>query len=860
MSSYTWICLILNFLQTRNPPILPCLHKKPHLRKPSASGQTASFDDDLERLRGFGHDNKETLGELLFHFFRRYAYDLDYEKNVISVREGKLISKEGKKWHLMQNNRLCVEEPFNTERNLGNTADDTSVRGIHLELRRAFDLVKDAMLHECLEEYAFPATEEKIWEKPAPKPPPVLTRSRSQSQSSRGNRGGFGNRGGARHGPNGQRNSGRRSSSAAAFNKFTLPQVSLYGLSGRDHPSRDQLQAQHEQLQLHHELFNKFQFLRAEEQRLLQTQTQLHAQMQTQGSTNGSSLSHQPPTMMDQHRTFMTNQIPLTDPLRGGQFFHPFQYPQVPGTPQQSVHTQPSSPSMKPVQPDLRRSLHRSSVADNSSASNRSHSQPARPMPPNVAAQNLPPVPLNSHAFLQYQQQFRQHQLYGAFEVAQGRPRPVEIPVYQDPRRISTDPPFEESVPKEYVGYWVNDSPPQRGYRDEQVIQRLPMYQDLHPRVRGVPPNLSRLRDTSRSPSPSPAIPFRDRSLSIRSASSAPSQPAQPRFERAQPSVLAPRAFGPAVSNGNEMWTIPDYSTVADTSSHTTTISEATSASDERQYETPISAEVETPGRGLDESFTLDNPHQFFHAQPVPEQSRMPLGHRNGNFDLTPRNVNPHAGEVAVSPTTNYRQDNLSKPSGGLGIQFGEHEVRRPSVKAEDKVSPKTARSVVAVPLSEPKSEQKPPVPLPLLSPVREVRTPSPTAKRREDARFGAQRNLQRPSGKMDLYIPPFAELLRAKQEKQNSEPAQKPNGALPARENVKVDDSLEISPTSQPSQAHKADHIPGENPKGAVPHVLANGWQQQLGKKGKKNKSRPSSSNFPGEQMPINEAERKGG
>lgn len=120
---------------------------------------------------------------------------MEYEKKVVSVREGKLISKEGKKWHLMQNNRLCVEEPFNTERNLGNTADDTSFRGIHLELRRAFDLVKEAKFDECLEEYVFPATEEKIREKPPPKPPPVLTRSRSQSQSSRGNRGGYNIRG-----------------------------------------------------------------------------------------------------------------------------------------------------------------------------------------------------------------------------------------------------------------------------------------------------------------------------------------------------------------------------------------------------------------------------------------------------------------------------------------------------------------------------------------------------------------------------------------------------------------------------------------------------------------------------------------
>ena len=112
LSSYTWICMILNFLQTRNPPILPSLHKKPHARTDS---KIATFNDDLDKLRDFGRNNKETTGELLFNFFRRYAHDLDIETDVISVREGRLISKEAKKWHLMQNNRLCVEEPFNIE-------------------------------------------------------------------------------------------------------------------------------------------------------------------------------------------------------------------------------------------------------------------------------------------------------------------------------------------------------------------------------------------------------------------------------------------------------------------------------------------------------------------------------------------------------------------------------------------------------------------------------------------------------------------------------------------------------------------------------------------------------------------------
>ena len=74
-----------------------------------------------------------------------------------------------KSWLLAINNRLCVEEPFNTMRNLGNTADDTSFRGIHLELRRAFDLIAAGKLDECCEQYVFPKEEEKPEEEDTPK-------------------------------------------------------------------------------------------------------------------------------------------------------------------------------------------------------------------------------------------------------------------------------------------------------------------------------------------------------------------------------------------------------------------------------------------------------------------------------------------------------------------------------------------------------------------------------------------------------------------------------------------------------------------------------------------------------------------
>ena len=73
----------------------------------------------------------------------------------------------------MQNNSLCVEEPFNTSRNLGNTADEATVKGLQLEFRRAVHYLAD---HTSLElacwPYQFPTSENPRPERHLPNLPP----------------------------------------------------------------------------------------------------------------------------------------------------------------------------------------------------------------------------------------------------------------------------------------------------------------------------------------------------------------------------------------------------------------------------------------------------------------------------------------------------------------------------------------------------------------------------------------------------------------------------------------------------------------------------------------------------------------
>ncbi|KAK6336254.1 hypothetical protein TWF696_001815 [Orbilia brochopaga] len=235
LSSYTWICMMINFLQTREPPILPSLHQREHKKLPPQNGVDVSFDDDIEKLRGFGDANTESLGSLLFNFFKRYGYEIDFEKSVVSVRMGKLISKAEKKWDNLFGNRLCVEEPFSITRNLSNGADDNAVRGIHEEFRRAFRLLAESPpnIASWSEEYIFPKDEQisaSDFVKPASRPV-QMTRSNSANKGRSGDSGRARNRqfGGYGSNPRNATFNSRRASSGSNYALAAgLPQITTH--------------------------------------------------------------------------------------------------------------------------------------------------------------------------------------------------------------------------------------------------------------------------------------------------------------------------------------------------------------------------------------------------------------------------------------------------------------------------------------------------------------------------------------------------------------------------------------------------------------------------------------------------------
>ncbi|KAF4586419.1 hypothetical protein EYR38_010695 [Pleurotus pulmonarius] len=153
LSSYGYVLLVIYFLvHVKNPPVLPNLQQMPPLRPISEedthlNGHNIWFFDDIELLRQRWHsDNNESVADLLIDFFRYYSRDFPYNTGVASIRAG-LLKKDSKGWQndlsnqryndARERNRLCIEDPFETDFNVGRCVTKDGLYTIRGEFMRA---------------------------------------------------------------------------------------------------------------------------------------------------------------------------------------------------------------------------------------------------------------------------------------------------------------------------------------------------------------------------------------------------------------------------------------------------------------------------------------------------------------------------------------------------------------------------------------------------------------------------------------------------------------------------------------------------------------------------------------------------
>jgi len=146
LSSYAYVLLATFLLQTRSPPILPCLQNfsRPTFRL-RVNEWKCDYYDQVEALQDYGRHNDESLGELLLAFFDYWNRGHDYQNSVISVRQGKLLKKHEKNWTRRigsERHLLCIEDPFITSHDLGRVIDKHSIKTLRDEFKRASQIMR----------------------------------------------------------------------------------------------------------------------------------------------------------------------------------------------------------------------------------------------------------------------------------------------------------------------------------------------------------------------------------------------------------------------------------------------------------------------------------------------------------------------------------------------------------------------------------------------------------------------------------------------------------------------------------------------------------------------------------------------
>lgn len=839
LSSYTWICLIIAFLQLRNPPVLPALHQLPH-KLPKPDGTTSDFADDLEKLSGFGSKNKSSEAELLFQFFRFYAHEFDYDQHALSVRRGKLVTKQEKNWNYNINNQLCVEEPFNTNRNLGNTADEYSFRGLHMELRRAFDLISVAKFEEACEQYVFPKEEEKVWSRPAPQSRPVLLRSSSQTHSGRGGRGGH--RGG-RHNNNFHRggNSSRRSSSSVpapydANSMFMQPVNLAQDMQWYSNP---QFQFQYTQ----QDLMTQMAIQHQENMRLqLYAQTPAfmqHAAMNQQQRGQASSASGQPQSS-ERSRTNSFDNPPLTAPLRPDLYamynmtMAPQYYAQA-----GAGYTHPSSPaSAIGATQDFRRSMQRSAAGAESggsaaSGAQRSHSQPASR------------TPSSAHPVAGY---FGNPGVNSVPTLVSRNANGVSIPSFmpddtefdETPKAHTESPQSEEG---KYPGYYVaeSSSPGRRSQHSQPQGSSNNLGPGDHLKQSSSPDRrrLStekpqtildrRMRRNSRSPSPL----GHGRAFSI-GTSSAPLTSAP--FPGSQNADLS----RPLVVNGSGLK--PNFASKPRQPSGTES---STSEEDVlSNFNNPLQImpgnQVLTP--------TAEVPLAFEPLQEVPVTQGLP--------NRPPVVANGSASNMAIPPAEDSFRERIAMLSMMSKSYLSTPHLAQETVvqNGNSRLPPSTRQRLasrqqqngVIAPLDLAIGENRISNPVgpefAHLSPVYETRTPSPTVVRKFDGSLKQEKT--KGNAQSD------AKTSQAEESKPTPKVDERTQGS---QEGTKAQKALKPAPqTQRVNGARETGHVRGAKSESD------GGWQKAG--KGKKKASNGVSHLGHGEQLPKHESERKGG
>ena len=151
-SSYAWTLVMIQALQTTSPPVAPNIQSGKDRTYLKVEGTEYDLTMAEEPRTLLSEINTQSLGELIVHFFQQMVLERPWDGHVISIRNGKPMTRKAKKWkygkpHASQavtmgpKTRLGlhsfpVEDPFNHDHDLSRVVRPSGALDIQEELFR----------------------------------------------------------------------------------------------------------------------------------------------------------------------------------------------------------------------------------------------------------------------------------------------------------------------------------------------------------------------------------------------------------------------------------------------------------------------------------------------------------------------------------------------------------------------------------------------------------------------------------------------------------------------------------------------------------------------------------------------------
>lgn len=657
--------------------------------------------------------------------------------------------------------------------------------------------------------------------------------------STRGGRGGINSRGNRSNFNSRSSQNSRRSSSAATFggNRHAFGNNIPVGMGNYEYTAggrlHDQLSRQYFELGVQQNALRAHLLAQAQ---AAQAQSQAQTQLQTANFTDSPHAT----SLVNGHSSPRNHEnTPLNAPTLPGLVFH---YP-IPGdrsqptahaSSQEGFRTNPSSPSLSASQPLVRTGSQRSTTTEGLQiGSIRSQSQPACVVSNQMLLQgySLPP-PHDASTLYQY-----------PLTPAQSN---VGLPLRPGPGLAIPGPITYYGSPKEYVGYSMGEplqaSPRSRSRHQDFTVAPIPSYADISQRRNresSEPPQSlapTAVRRASRSPSPL----GQDRGYLAGLHSSPPPNAEFQRYGRidsAQPAA----SNGPLIVNGS--YPIVSSSTTA--SGTTADRAGLSMVGDVEPINIPTASYMRFhAGLRLDTGVTERSQlvtNGFVHSHAMTDDVRAAPQNNAPSYDSSNTDLTPDVVSSPYKPPLSALESTQDQPAvnGDREARHSPKPTGAPSIRSPTILSTPVSGPVPPLALSNGAAE--PPTKtmtdsLPLLSPVAETPTQSPTAGRKRGGAAAFNANAS--------------------------------NGTVLSS---KTNTSRESQPQPEthnfkPSAADVGDKGKSHGSNGAA---QANGWQRSGGKKATRGRARSgpeqrfaagAGAKTRGEPLPVNEADRKGG